>query len=66
MPHMTGVELAKKLIEIRPDIPIILVTGFSETTKPEDSYKLGIKEFLMKPLITEELSHCIRRVLDFS
>lgn len=64
MPHMTGVELAGKLFGIRPHMPIILVTGFSEVIAPAEAHKLGIREFLMKPLITEELSHCIRRVLD--
>ncbi len=66
MPYMTGIELAQKLLDIRQDIPIILVTGFSETVSADQSYKMGIREFLMKPLINEELSHCIRRVLDFS
>ncbi len=66
MPYMTGIELAEKLLQLRQDIPVILVTGFSETMSAEQSYKMGIREFLMKPLINEELSHCIRRVLDFS
>lgn len=66
MPYMTGLELAEKLLDVRQNTPIILVTGFSEMVSAEDSYKLGIQEFLMKPLINEELSHCIRRVLDLS
>ncbi|MBW1796685.1 MAG: response regulator, partial [Deltaproteobacteria bacterium] len=42
MPNMTGVELAKELMRIRPDIPIILITGFSEIVPPEKAKKMGI------------------------
>jgi PAS domain S-box-containing protein len=64
MPNMTGVELAEELMRIRPDIPMILVTGFSEAVTPEKAKQMGIREFVMKPIISRDLSKVIRRVLD--
>jgi PAS domain S-box-containing protein len=64
MPGITGGELAKKLMEIRPDIPIILVSGFSPMMSQEKARALGIREFLMKPLKMGGLAAAIRRVLD--
>lgn len=64
MPNMTGSELAQGLLYIRPDLPVILCTGFSETITPEAAKRIGIKEFIMKPLIKQQLAAAIRRVLD--
>ena len=64
MPHMTGADLAREMILVRPDIPIILSTGFTERITPEKAADLGIREFLMKPLNMSELAKAIRRVLD--
>ena len=64
MPNLTGVELAKKFMGIRPDIPIILCTGFSERTNAEKAKALGISEFLLKPLLPSDLAQAIRRALD--
>jgi len=64
MPKMTGHELAKKLIEIRPDIPIILCTGYSQTVSPEVAYATGIKEYLEKPVSKKNFAEAIRSVLD--
>ena len=64
MPGMTGLQLSKELLKIRPDIPIILCTGHSETVSPEMAKEAGIREFLMKPLVKQELAQVIRRVLD--
>ncbi|MBW2018772.1 MAG: PAS domain S-box protein [Deltaproteobacteria bacterium] len=64
MPNMTGTELAKELMRIRPDIPIILCTGFSEVITPEKAMAMGIREFIMKPLMTRDLAESVRRVLD--
>ncbi len=63
MAHMTGLRLAKKLLQIRPTIPIILCTGFSDTVTSERAKASGIKEFLMKPLSIQDLSAAIRRVV---
>lgn len=64
MPHMAGVDLAKELMRIRPEIPIILCTGFSEVISAEEAKALGIREFLMKPFATRVLAETTRRVLD--
>jgi PAS domain S-box-containing protein len=64
MPYMAGVDLAKELMRIRPDIPIILCTGFSEVISAEEAKALGIREFVMKPFATRELAETIRRALD--
>ena len=64
MPNMTGDKLAKELLRIRPDIPIILCTGFSEYISEEKAKGLGIREFVMKPLIMENLARVVERALD--
>jgi PAS domain S-box-containing protein len=64
MPNMTGVELATKLLEIRPDIPIILCTGFSDLTDVNKAKAIGIREFLMKPIVKDQIASSIRKVLD--
>ena len=64
MPKLTGLNLARKLLKIRSNIPIILCTGYSDSVSPEKAKEAGIKEFLMKPLGKQELAEVIRRVLD--
>jgi len=64
MPNMTGDNLARELIKIRPDIPVILCTGFSELISKEKATSLGIMGFLMKPVLLKDLSSTIRKVLD--
>jgi CheY-like chemotaxis protein len=64
MPNMTGAELAQKLMGIRADIPIILCTGFSEVITEDKSKAIGIREYVMKPVIRSEIAKTIRRVLD--
>jgi PAS domain S-box-containing protein len=64
MPHMTGMELAQKAMRIRPDIPVVLLTGYSEIVTRESAATLGIREFIMKPVLTSRLAKAIRRVLD--
>ncbi|MBI5895866.1 MAG: response regulator, partial [Desulfobacterales bacterium] len=64
MPNMTGEQLAQELIAIRPGLPIIICTGFSERLSPEKAKAMGIKGFLMKPITILEMSRMVRRVLD--
>jgi len=64
MPNMSGVELAPRLLEIRADIPIILCTGFSEMINENKAKALGIREFVMKPVVKDEIARIIRKVLD--
>lgn len=63
MPQMTGVQLAAALRQLRPDIPVILCTGFSETVDAEQAHALGINAFLMKPLELRELGSATHEVL---
>ena len=56
MPEMTGERLASKMLGIRPDLPIIVCTGFSETLTPDTARTLGIRDVAMKPVILKELS----------
>ena len=64
MPRLTGAQLAREMLAIRPDLPIILTTGFSETLTPEESRKIGIREYLLKPLVRHEIGKAIRKTLD--
>jgi two-component system, cell cycle sensor histidine kinase and response regulator CckA len=64
MPEMTGGQLAREILSIRPDLPIILCTGFSESITAEKAKDIGVKEFVIKPLVIHELAKTIRRVLN--
>ncbi|MGD0657908.1 MAG: PAS domain S-box protein [Syntrophorhabdales bacterium] len=64
MPDLAGITLAQEMMRMRPDVPVILCTGYSETVSPENARKTGIREFLMKPLVKRELAEAIRRALD--
>ena len=64
MPRMTGVELAEELLKLRPDLPVILGTGFSEFITAEEAKRMGVREFVMKPYGFQDLGKTIRRVLD--
>ena len=64
MPQMTGMELAADLTKIRPELPIILCSGYSESVPPDTARQLGIREFLSKPVTIADFARTIRRVLD--
>ncbi|MGL1931841.1 MAG: response regulator [Desulfotalea sp.] len=66
MPGMTGSELCRRMLHIRPDIPIILCTGYSTIISEEKAKAMGIKEFAFKPLAKMDLAKLIRKVLDAS
>jgi CheY-like chemotaxis protein len=63
MPEISGTSLAAEMLHYRPDFPIILLTGFSDTTGPDDAAQLGIRKFLSKPIPQNELSDTIRKTL---
>ena len=63
MPNMTGIQLAEALLKVRPDIPIILYSGFTEDITPQKAKSKGIKEMLSKPLSKHDLSAVLRRCL---
>jgi PAS domain S-box-containing protein len=64
MPKMTGDRLSEALLQIRPDLPIILCTGYSREMNAEKAKKYGIRAFVMKPIIVADISKTIRDVLD--
>lgn len=64
MPDMTGDRLAQKILEIRPGIPVILCTGFSERMDDEKAKSIGVSALVMKPVAQKELAIAIRNVLD--
>jgi CheY-like chemotaxis protein len=66
MPNLTGDKLAAALMEIRPDLPVILCTGFSEKLSRVKAANLGIKGYLMKPVIKSEIAALLRDVLSAS
>jgi signal transduction histidine kinase/ActR/RegA family two-component response regulator len=64
MPKMTGDQLARRMMAIKPQIPVILCTGFNETISEEKALAMGINKFVMKPIVKDELASTIRTVLD--
>ncbi len=64
MPDMTGIQLAGELKKIRPDIPVIIFSGFSDQINEEKCRALGIQGYAMKPLMRQEIAETIRKVLD--
>lgn len=64
MPGMTGIELSKKLLSLRSDLPVILSTGYSDAIDEREMKSLGIREMIVKPSNIVELKTAVRRVLE--
>jgi PAS domain S-box-containing protein len=64
MPNMSGLELAAEIIGLRPEMPIILCTGFSEKITSAGAEAVGIRAFLLKPVALPDLLRAVRRILD--
>jgi PAS domain S-box-containing protein len=64
MPDMTGVELARRMLAIRADVPVIMCTGYSHLIDADAAKAAGIRAFAMKPLTRREIARTIRGVLD--
>ena len=64
MPQMNGYNFAKNITVIRPDLPVILCTGFSDQINEEKARSVGIHAFLLKPVLFQDLANALRRVLD--
>ena len=64
IPQMTGTDLAREIFLLRPNIPIILCTGFSHAVTPEKARADGIREFVIKPIVGAELGRTVRQVID--
>jgi len=64
MPLLTGAELAKAILKIRPDVPIILCSGYSSAVSEDKAKVIGVKAFATKPLDRSDLARIVRQVLD--
>jgi DNA-binding NtrC family response regulator len=64
MPNVTGTDLAFKMMTIKPDLKVIIITGYSDNLSEEVLYENGISEVILKPMILDDFSKVIRRVLD--
>ena len=64
MPDLAGEKLAEEILRLRPDIPVILCTGYSTQVNEETAKAMGIREFVMKPFSLREIAGTIRRVLE--
>ncbi len=64
MPNMTGLEMAAEMLNLRPDLPIILCTGYSDAAARNQAEELGIRDLLMKPLVMRELAGALRRAIE--
>ena len=64
MPKLSGAEMAVELLKIRPDIPIILCTGYSSKISDDMAKEIGIADYFLKPFDTKKLAQSVRKVLD--
>ncbi|HSO59847.1 MAG TPA: response regulator [Desulfobacterales bacterium] len=64
MPHMAGDRLSEKILDIRPNLPVILCTGYNDMIDADKALAMGIRKFVMKPLEKNELSRAIRSALE--
>lgn len=63
MPRMTGDILAKEIMQVRPEMPIIICTGYSEKLNEKKALSMGAKGFMMKPITIKEMATLIRNIL---
>jgi CheY-like chemotaxis protein len=64
MPQMSGGELATRILAIRPDVPIVAMSGSSQDVRLDTIKSLGVREYIMKPFSLSDLAHVVREVLD--
>lgn len=64
MPRLSGDRLVQEILSIRPDMPIVICTGFSNLMNKTLAEQMGIKGFLMKPVLGKDLAHMVRKVLN--
>jgi CheY-like chemotaxis protein len=64
MPQMTGDTLAREMLRVRPDIPVILCTGYTRRISDETAADIGIRACLNKPIVKADLARTVRNVLD--
>lgn len=63
MPGLTGNELTKAVLEIKPSLPVIVCTGHSETFSKEEALSMGIKKYVLKPIHSDELLDAVQELL---
>ena len=63
MPVLTGVEMSRAILELRPNIPIVLITGYSERINEENAESQGLSSFFAKPINEEQFLHTIKDLL---
>jgi CheY-like chemotaxis protein len=64
MPDVTGLDIAGKIFTLRREMPVIIVTGYSETVSPDIAQAAGIRDFVMNPVTKREVAEAVRRALD--
>ncbi|MBM9604561.1 hybrid sensor histidine kinase/response regulator [Desulfopila inferna] len=64
MPKMNGAEFTKEILKYRPNIPVVICTGFSELINEEKARTIGACKYVMKPFILREIAAALRAVLD--
>lgn len=63
MPKMTGIELARRVLELRPEIPIVLATGYSDSVNETIARRAGVRDFLFKPVSPRAIASRIHEIL---
>jgi PAS domain S-box-containing protein len=64
MPGMTGLELVHEAHHIRPDLPVLLCTGFSKKVSEQDLLDGGVSEIILKPILLRQIAEAMRRTID--
>ncbi len=64
MPSLTGMELVKKILALRPELPTIFCTGFSEAINKEKAMEIGIRMYYQKPVMIANMVESVRMILD--
>ncbi|MBU1568011.1 MAG: PAS domain-containing protein [Proteobacteria bacterium] len=65
MPNMTGAELAREVLALRKDMPVIMVTGYGDTFDAQRARQVGIRDLILKPVKREKLQQAVRKALDY-
>ena len=63
MPDVTGLQLFRKIRKARPDLPVLLCTGYSEHVTAESSLEMGINGYLAKPFTAEQFAEEVKRIV---
>src|SRR5205085_7509800 len=64
MPNLTGDELARELLKLRPDLPVILTTGLGNSMNLDKARALGVRELVMKPATAQSWAEAAKRALN--